>query len=176
MLQSEDRLLDGLWLDEAEFPVSWNESALLDVTDELAPVVVGTILDGGWGCRVYKGMVPATKASSWGPAGRTHLVAQRRRGAWAARRLHLSEVAKIFADVRVKVRVGEGELGIADLGNSSPAPLVLPHADELVGFTKPPVAFVPASIDDVIAPDSVAIVRGAMALAHDDFLKLKDKL
>ena len=57
--------------------------------------------------------------------------------------------------------------------NSSPAPMVLPQADDLVGFTKPPVEFVPATIDDVIAPDSVALVRGAMALAHDDFLRMK---
>ena len=75
----------------------------------------------------------------------------------------------IFADDRVKIKVGEGDQGIADLGNSSPAPMVLPQADDLVGFTKPPVAFVPYSIDGVIAPDSVAIVKGAMALAHDDF-------
>ena len=162
-------VVDSLWLDENRFPVTWDTEALAADTDELRPVVVGTILDGDWGCRVYKDMVPATKASARGPAGSTHLVAQRRGGRWAARTLHHQEVAKIFADTRVDVRVGHGDQGIADFGNSAPARMILPRADGLVQFTTPPSAFVPTNVDQVIAPRSVQLVRGLQALAAEDF-------
>ena len=162
-------VVDNLWLNENRFPVTWDADALAADTDGLSPVVVGTILDGGWGCRVYKDMVPATKASAWGPAGRTHLVAQRRGDKWAARTLHHQEVSTIFADTRVDVRVGHGDQGIADFGNSAPARMILPRADGLVQFTTPPSAFVPTNVDQVIAPRSVQLVRGLQALAGDDF-------
>jgi hypothetical protein len=78
-------------------------------------------------------------------------------------------VAKIFADTRVDVRVGHGDQGIADFGNSAPARMILPRADGLVQFTTPPLAFVPTDVDQIIAPRSVQLVRGLQALAADDF-------
>ena len=96
-------------------------------------------------------------------------MAQRRGDKWAARTLHHQEVSTIFADTRVDVRVGHGDQGIADFGNSAPARMILPRADGLVQFTTPPSAFVPTNVDQVIAPRSVQLVRGLQALAGDDF-------
>ena len=101
-LRLEDVLLpesevEDLWLDEERYPITWDEGALARQTDGSQPIEVGTILGGGWGNRVYRDMVPATKASAWGPAGRTHLISQRRDGKWAARTLHLREVARFFS-------------------------------------------------------------------------------
>jgi len=91
-------------------PVTWNsnrgrrfEEAELD-----APIVVGTINGGGWGKNVYDGVHPATKASSHGVAGSTHLIAdQDPDGNWFARTMSAQEVLTEFSAEGVKPCVDE---------------------------------------------------------------------
>jgi hypothetical protein len=161
------------WLDEQEFPVTW--TADTEEHDEEAsavqPIEMGHILDGGWGCRVYSRAVPATKASSWGPAGRTHLVLQRLNGERRARRLVAEEAAQIFDPTGVMwVEVEDAEQRIADFGNSGPTRMVQPYAEGLVAFLRAPVAFVPERMEDLISTDTVQVCRGWMrqvATDHD---------
>ena len=125
-MQPAENVRDELWLGP-DVPVTWTRDMSLPFSPEelLRPVEVGHILDGGWGCRVYAGMTPATKASSWGPAGRTHLVAQQRRGQWYARRLGAEEVARIFdPDGLMKVAADDPEQQVAEFGNSGPSRMV----------------------------------------------------
>jgi hypothetical protein len=160
------------WLDEQEFPVTWKADADQDrETSAVQPVEVGHILTGGWGCRVYDRAVPATKASSWGPAGRTHLVSQRLNGKRRARRLVAEEVAQIFDPTGImRVQAEDAEQRIADFGNSGPTRMVQPYAEGLVAFLKAPVAFVPERMEDLISTDTVQVCRGWMrqvAIDHD---------
>jgi hypothetical protein len=48
--------------------------------------------------------------------------------------------------------------------------MLFPLAKMLVGFCKPPSAFVPSAIEDIIATTTTETIRGSMALAHVDFL------
>ena len=161
-----------LWLDPREYPVTWTADMTRDRSTEefLRPKEVGHILEGGWGCRVYEGMVPATKASSWGPAGRTHLVAQEKAGVWRARRLSAVEIARIFdPDGVMRVMAADEEVRVAEFGNSGPTRMVLPYAEGLVDFLKPPMSFVPESMEEIIEEDTVQICRGWMQQSATDF-------
>jgi hypothetical protein len=69
-----------LFLCKDEFPVVWNDRALNAETGKYgdAANVAGYVHGKDvWGHRVYRFALPATKASSFGFSGRTHLVAQR---------------------------------------------------------------------------------------------------
>ena len=71
-----------LFLCKKHFPVTWDEEALQVPVASYGEVgnVVGHVgLAAQWGTRVYRHVLLATKASSFGVAGRTHLVAQRYR-------------------------------------------------------------------------------------------------
>ena len=157
-----------LFLPETE--VTWDTEALR--SDELH-VVVGHIGEKeGWGTRVYKNCVPATKASSWGVSGRTHLVAQRWNGIWRARTLDISEVLAIFSDDRVAIHLHDDEeVAMASMGNSGPARMVLPDADMLVRFCRPQIPVVPESIGEIVTSATVHAFRGAMHLTHQDFVR-----
>lgn len=125
-----------------------------------------------WGHRVYRCVVPATKASSFGFAGRTHLVAQRLRGRWRARQLMAEELQKIFGSPRVPLVVDAVEkLAVQDFGNGCPVRMVLPQADALAAFCGVPSSFVPLVAAEVVSDDAVAGFRGAMDLTHRDFQK-----
>ena len=54
----------------------WIDEDLADATDVAhgEPVKVGALADSGGGRNVFRGMVPAIKASDVGPGGRSHLV------------------------------------------------------------------------------------------------------
>lgn len=164
----EPQLVKHLFLPEEA--VTWDEEAL--GSDDLH-VVVGHIGDrAGWGTRVYKNCVPATKASSWGVAGRTHLVAQQWGGQWRARTLSVEEVKTIFSHDRVQIHLNEdAEVAMTSLGNSGPARMVLPEADRIVHFCKPQIPVVPRGVEEVISKDAVHAFRGAMHLTHQDFLR-----
>ena len=69
----------------------------------------------------------------------------------------------------MQIKVGQGEQGLADLGNSGPSRMILPHADGLVQFSKVPLPWVPHSVEQIVAPDTVQLVRGSMSLAYKDF-------
>jgi hypothetical protein len=172
MLPAQD-VPQEAWLDEQEFPVTWTTDTEEKDTEasEVQPVEVGHILTGGWGCRVYRRAVPATKASSWGPAGRTHLVEQLLNGQRRARRLVAEEVAQIFDPTGVmQVEAEDAEQRIADFGNSGPTRMVQPYAEGLVAFLRAPVAFVPERMEDLISTDTVQVCRGWMrqvAIDHD---------
>jgi hypothetical protein len=171
ILQPAENVRDELWLGP-DVPVTWTRDMSLPFSPEelLRPVEVGHILDGGWGCRVYAGMTPATKASSWGPAGRTHLVAQQRRGQWYARRLGAEEVARIFdPDGLMKVSAADPEQQVAEFGNSGPSRMVQPYAEGLVKFLRPPMSFVPEKISEIIDDKTVQVCRGWMVQAETDF-------
>ena len=84
VLKDQSRRRD-LWLNEETHPITWDEERLKQDWDGKGMTEVGFFGDGGWGQRIYAGATPAVKASAWGPGGRTHLVAQRREGKWAAR-------------------------------------------------------------------------------------------
>ena len=115
-------------------------------------------------------MVPATKASSWGPAGRTHLVAQKKAGVWRARRLAAAETARIFdPDGVMRVMAEDEEVRVAEFGNSGPTRMVLPYAEGLVDFLKPPMSFLPESMEEIIEEDTVRICRGWMQQSAVDF-------
>jgi hypothetical protein len=49
--------------------------------------------------------------------------------------------------------------------------MVLPFADGLTKYCAPPLPVVPASVDEVVAPESVVAFRGAMCLTYRDFQK-----
>jgi hypothetical protein len=172
MLPAQDARLRGLWVDERQTPVTWVESDpdQVDVSGVTGPVEVGFLGDGGWGRRVYVGMVPATKASAWGPDGRTHLVYQRRSGLRAARTLHVTEVRAMFISPRAPVlEAVDPEQAIADYGNSCPARMVLPHADGIMAHIRPGSRFVPRRMSDVVPDGTVAVCRGWMHMVKADF-------
>ena len=125
-----------------------------------------------WGTRVYRHVLPATKASSFGAAGRTHLVAQRWNGEWRARTLSVLEVKAWCTSDRVRLQLpADPDAAMRALGNSGPARMVLPFADGLVKFCAPPLPIVPACVDEIVAPEVVQAFRGAMHLTHLDFQK-----
>ena len=154
---------DGLWVDENQHKVVWNPS--------VSGGVVAEVDGGGWGNRVYSRAVPAPKSQSWGAGGRTHLIEDTRSGARAARRLHRKEVAAIFLDCNLRCHVRAGDEGIDDMCDAAPVRMYTPFTRGLVAFTKPPSDFVPAAVTDIVSSDAVTMVRGAMALAHEDFQK-----
>ena len=176
ILQPAEQVRDELWLGP-EVPVTWTRDMSIPFSaDELLrPVEVGHILDGGWGCRVYVGMTPATKASSWGPAGRTHLVAQQRQGQWHARRLGAREVARIFdPEGLMEVLAADPEQQVAEFGNSGPSRMVQPYAEGLMKFLRPPMSFVPEKIGDIIDKKTVQVCRGWLAQAEVDFKSMAE--
>ena len=164
---------DDVWLQEGT-EVRWLDGVQrggpFGGIQELKPVVVGTVEDGGWGKRIYANMVPATKASSWGPGGRTHLVAQLRRGCWWARRLTAEEVTRMFGHPNVPLELAEsGDTRIAELGNAGPCRMVRPWALGIVKFLRPPMQWCPVSIAELISDDTVRVCRGWMSQAKTDF-------
>ena len=153
--------------------MTWDVDALRvqRASHEEAGNVVGFVGNKAqWGSRVYRFSVPATKASSFGVAGRTHLVAQRWQGRWRARTLAVGEVKAMFEDERVQLTLHPDEqVAMSSLGNAGPAKMVLSFADGIVKFCAPPSSFVPASADQIISSDAVGVFRGAMDLTHGDF-------
>jgi hypothetical protein len=129
------------------------------------PVVVAKAYDGEHATSVFAGMVPATKASSFGIGGHTHLVADKREEVWAVRQLHHVEVEAMFKMSGISATVSE-------YGNSAPAGMVIPRAKEVVDFMRPPSRFVPAAISDVVGDETVQVCRGWMDLASQDFDQL----
>ena len=164
-----------LFLCKKRFPVTWDEEALLVPVATYGEVgnVVGHVgLAAQWGTRVYRHVLPATKASSFGVAGRTHLVAQRYNGEWRARTLSVHEVKAWCTSARVELTLpADPETAMSALGNSGPARMVLPFADGLTKYCAPPLPVVPACVDEVVAPEAVVAFRGAMCLTHLDFQK-----
>ena len=135
--------------------------------------VVGHVgLAAQWGTRVYRHVLLATKASSFGVAGRTHLVAQRYNGKWRARTLSVHEVkAWCTAARRELTPPADPETAMSALGNTGPARMVLLFADGLTKYCAPPLPVVPTCVDEVVAPEAVVAFRGAMCLTHLDFQK-----
>lgn len=125
-----------------------------------------------WGHRVYRFVLPATKASSHGFAGRTHLVAQQLHGVWRARTLTALEIGRICGSARLTLHVdNDDQAALRGYGNAGPLRMVLPFADGLVRFFATPSTFVPKSIDDIVPLEAVQAFRGAMDLTHQDFVK-----
>jgi len=164
-----------LFLCKKRFPVTWDEEALqapVATYGEVGNVVGHVGLAAQWGTRVYRHVLPATKASSFGVAGRTHLVAQRYNGEWRARTLSVHEVKAWCTSARVELTLpADPETAMSALGNSGPARMVLPFADGLTKYCAPPLPVVPACVDEVVAPEAVIAFRGAMCLTHLDFQK-----
>lgn len=164
-----------LFLCKKRFPVTWDEEALqvpVATYGEVGNVVGHVGLAAQWGTRVYRHVLPATKASSFGVAGRTHLVAQRYNGEWRARTLSVHEVKAWCTSARVELTLpADPETAMSALGNSGPARMVLPFADGLTKYCAPPLPVVPACVDEVVAPEAVVAFRGAMCLTHLDFQK-----
>ena len=164
-----------LFLCKKRFPVTWDEEALqvpVATYGEVGNVVGHVGLAAQWGTRVYRHVLPATKASSFGVAGRTHLVAQRYNGEWRARTLSVQEVKAWCTSARVELTLpADPETAMSALGNSGPARMVLPFADGLTKYCAPPLPVVPACVDEVVAPEAVIAFRGAMCLTHLDFQK-----
>ena len=164
-----------LFLCKKRFPVTWDEEALQVPVASYGEVgnVVGHVgLAAQWGTRVYRHVLPATKASSFGVAGRTHLVAQRYNGEWRTRTLSVHEVKGWCTSARVELTLpADPETAMSALGNSGPARMVLPFADGLTKYCAPPLPVVPACVDEVVAPEAVIAFRGAMCLTHLDFQK-----
>ena len=164
-----------LFLCKKRFPVTWDEEALqvpVATYGEVGNVVGHVGLAAQWGTRVYRHVLPATKASSFGVAGRTHLVAQRYNGEWRARTLSVHEVKAWCTSARVELTLpADPETAMSALGNSGPARMVLPFADGLTKYCAPPLPVVPACVDEVVAPEAVVASRGAMCLTHLDFQK-----
>lgn len=135
------------------------------------PLVVGGVDDGGWGKKVYTHMVPATKSSSWGPGGRTHLVAQRRSdGSWWARQLVRAEVARIFGHPQIHIELAEDDdKAIAELGNAGPLRMIRPWALGIAKFLRPPMQWCPVRIQELVTDDERRVCRGWMAQAECDF-------
>ena len=173
LLQPPEEVQD-LFLCRKRFPVTWDDEALrvpVAAYGEVGNVVGHVGPAAQWGTRVYRHVMPATKASSFGVAGRTHLVAQRFNGEWRARTLSVQEVKAWCTSARVKlVLPADPETAMSALGNSGPARMVLPFADGLTKFCAPPLPVVPASVDEVVAPEAVVAFRGAMCLTHRGFL------
>ena len=162
-----------LFLDKNTHPVKWDEVAMAAPRGPYdgAGNVVGHIGPRAqWGTRVYRDVLPATKASSFGVSGRTHLVAQRWNGEWRARTLAVSEVKSWCTSDRVPLLLSsDPDAAMGALGNSGPARMVLPFADGITKFCAPPLTVVPTCIDEVVSPEAVTAFRGAMDLTHADF-------
>ena len=173
LLQPPEEVQD-LFLCRKRFPVTWDDEALrvpVAAYGEVGNVVGHVGPAAQWGTRVYRHVLPATKASSFGVAGRTHLVAQRFNGEWRARTLSVQEVKAWCTSARVElVLPADPETAMSALGNSGPARMVLPFADGLTKYCAPPLPVVPASVHEVVAPEAVVAFRGAMCLTHRDFL------
>lgn len=147
----------SLWLKEGTV-VDWKGDVHPNgpFTDAQAPVEVGSFDGGGWGRRIYANMVPATKASDWGQGGRTHMVAQMRKGVWWARRLSAREVTKLFAHPKVHLHLaGDDDQRVRELGNSGPARMVRPWALGVERFLRPPVPWCPDTLDEIVSTDTV---------------------
>lgn len=179
LLDARDAQLRMLWLNEEKHEIHWNGKENDKDLEGLAdgPVVVAEVGDGGWGKRVHKWMLPATKASAWGIDGRTHLVAQQKDGKWCARTLHKVEVQRIFESERVKLQLADDDdEAIGEMGNAGPARMVQPHADGLAQWCRPPSDFVPQSIDEIVPKEAVLAIRGTMMHLERDFKrKVKKK-
>jgi hypothetical protein len=170
MLPADDPRLNGLWLDEQADPVTWTAEENEPRSEARFPVEVGHIQPGGWGCKVYEEMVPATKASSWGVSGMTHLICQRRAGRRRARRMHRLEVGNIFVSERAPLVLAEDDdEAISDFGNAAPARMVMPHADGIMQHIRPDLMFAPESMDQIIPPDTVKVCRGWMSQCAGDY-------
>ena len=172
LLQPPEEVQD-LFLCRKRFPVTWDDEALrvpVAAYGEVGNVVGHVGPAAQWGTRVYRHVLPATKASSFGVAGRTHLVAQRFNGEWRARTLSVQEVKAWCTSARVELTLpADPETAMSALGNSGPARMVLPFADGLTKYCAPPLPVVPACVDEVVAPEAVVAFRGAMCLTHRDF-------
>lgn len=168
-----------LAVDEDAHEVVWGQNVENWETDWMRgePVIVGAVDGGGWNKNVYAGCVPATKASSFGLAGHTQLVAQRDvLGNWRARTLDIREVLRMFEAEGVTLVVSEdAETALTQLGNAGPAKMVLPYAEALVSFCKPPAPFIPQRMDEIIAERDIRAFRGTMHLAHRDYQIMKDR-
>ena len=175
LLEADDARLDGLWLDAKVHPVTWTRDEGSVPSEEVLqyPVEVGHIQPGGWGCQVFEHMVLATKASSWGVAGMTHLVAQRKDGVRRARRMHRVEIARIFVSDRAPlVEAEDDDQAIADFGNSGPSRMVLPHADGLMKHIRPALMFAPTELEQIIPQDTVDVCRGWMSHNATDYREM----
>ena len=179
MLGAEDDRLSGLWLKPEDGEVRWGgkQDGPFSEDDRLQPLVVAEVGEGGWGKRVYMHMVPATKASAWGIAGMTHLVAQKKSGSWRARTLHKDELRLIFESDRVKLEFAEDpDEALSEMGNAGPVRMVQPYADGLAKWLKPPSAFVPTSMAQLVPTEAVEAIRGAMSMMASDFkIKVRNK-
>ena len=164
-----------VWLSDTS-QVQWrDQSPPWQVPEDAAgPVVVGEVDGGGWGKRVYAHMVPATKASSWGQAGRTHLVAQRRRGVWWARRLLREEIERIFRHDQVSLVLAENDdRAIAELGNAGPVRMIRPWALGIVEFLRPPLPWCPVRMRELITEEERQVCQGWMGQAEVDFTHMR---
>ena len=128
------------------------------------------------GRSIFRHRLPAIKFTDYGPGGRSHLVQQvTAAGAQVVRRLHATEVDRLFASARVRVEWGKDEERQARQGNSAPPDMILPILQGLVAFCKPTCDFVPKSVDCVITPAQVLAYRGQMAALHTDFVELRKR-
>ena len=98
--------------------------------------VVGHVgLAAQWGTRVYRHVLLATKAPSFGVAERTHLVAQRYNGKWRARTLSVQEVKAWCTSARGELTPpADPETAMSALSNTGPARMVLLFADGLTKY------------------------------------------
>ena len=136
---------------------------------------VGTLEGSGPGLSVFRSRIPAVKASSFGPGGRSYLVAQRETsGEWIVRNLHASEEVRLFSHPEVPMFWGtDAEEASTRRGNSGPAPMMLPIMKGLVEHCRPAVSSVPADIDDIISPSDIAAFRGHMHSGYEDYKRYK---
>jgi hypothetical protein len=174
-----DSRRDDLWVDEDQYKVEWLEAEpdgpeVRESEEQVGgPVVVAKAYDGTYPTSVFAAFVPATKASCFGLGGHTHLVADKRDGVWAVRRLHRVEVERMFVLPEVEVvPAASDDDAVAEFGNSAPARVVLPRAEQVVAFCRPPSRYVPTKISDVVDEDTVKVCRGWMDLAAQDFREL----
>jgi hypothetical protein len=125
----------------------------------------------GGGRSVYRHRIPAIRASSFGPGGRSHLVQQvTTSGAAICRHIHPREVDRLFHSATVKIEWGEQDTRRCERqGSSAPPDLILPILDGIAKFCRPACPMVPASISDIISNDDVRAYRGHLAMAYTDF-------
>ena len=51
----------------------------------------------------------------------------------------------------------DAETALTQLGNAGPAKMVLPYAEALVSFCKPPAPFIPQRMDEIIAERDIRV-------------------
>lgn len=155
----------------------WIDEDLAEAADVAhgEPVKVGALAGSGGGRNVFRGMVPAIKASDVGPGGRSHLVMQRdKMGRRIVRTLHQTEVDRLFAG-EDNFEWGDGEGRRMRQGNSAPPALIAPVLGAIRRFLEPQSSFIPTEIGQIIAHEDMEAFRGSLALAEIDYSELKKR-